>query len=409
MKESLTITNFAGINHLEIELNKINILIGQQATGKSITAKLVFYFKSFTNVIRDGILNKGTKTEIQKKHLTQFINYFPKSTWPKDDFSIEYKVGNIWMKISKGKSLVFKYSKTLESTIRKAKKLLDEQEIKLTSEAKYDSKFIHDFYAVFDDLIKSDVSGLLVYNQIFVPAGRSFFSNIQSNIFSLLNSNQTLDPFLIEFGSFYESFKNSSFLTKKIDVLINNILNSKYLRERDKDFLLHKDKRKVNLSNASSGQQEILPLLIILSIFMEYPVPKGVTLYIEEPEAHLFPTAQKKIIQLIAKVFNSYNNNCQIIITTHSPYILSSFNNLMYAGSLSKKLEKNKLSKIQKIIKKEEIINPDLLSAFSLEKDGQLTSLIDTETKLIDQNVLDNVSDEISIEFGKLLDLEYEN
>lgn len=38
--ERLIIDNFAGIKHLEIELKKINILIGPQGTGKSVCAKL---------------------------------------------------------------------------------------------------------------------------------------------------------------------------------------------------------------------------------------------------------------------------------------------------------------------------------------------------------------------------------
>mgnify|MGYP006206212493 CR=1 FL=1 len=48
---------------------------------------------------------------------------------------------------------------------------------------------------------------------------------------------------------------------------------------------------------------------------------------IEEPEAHLFPVAQKHLIELLAIMVNRNEDN-QLIITTHSPYILSSFNNL---------------------------------------------------------------------------------
>ena len=67
----------------------------------------------------------------------------------------------------------------------------------------------------------------------------------------------------------------------------------------------------------------------------------GYTIYIEEPEAHLFPTAQKRIVQLLARTFNNTNSNFQIIVTTHSPYILSSFNNLIYEN----KTRKNKWNK----------------------------------------------------------------
>ena len=47
VKETLTIENFLCINQLEIDLKRINIMIGPRSTGKSIVAKLLFYFKGF--------------------------------------------------------------------------------------------------------------------------------------------------------------------------------------------------------------------------------------------------------------------------------------------------------------------------------------------------------------------------
>ena len=326
------------------------------------------------------------------------------------------------MKIYRNEKLIkFEYSENIKSIISSAKKILKEEEEKFRSRKSISNlEMPINYTQKINKLIENDISNFSTYDQIFIPAGRSFFSNIQSSIFSFLSSNKSLDPFLIEFGSFYESFKRfasdenieveNEKSEKEFKDLIDNILNSNYLREKGKDFLLHKDKRKVNLSNASSGQQEILPLLIILKTLMKVQFPNGgATLYIEEPEAHLFPNSQKKIIQLLARVFNSSKNEFQIIVTTHSPYILSSFNNLMYAGSLVEKLEETRSNKALDIIPKDEIIEPAVLSAFSLDIKGQKANLIDEETKLISQNILDGVSNEISIEFGKLLDIEYEN
>lgn len=419
MEEILIINNFAGITKLEIELNKINIFIGPQASGKSIAAKLIFYFKSFIAEIRKGIENKENKREIDRNHINRFINYFPKETWAKSSFSIEYIIGETKIEIHKNnKPIKLEYSDNLKKLIKDAKKILSKEEERILSKKEISNFEIKTNYEKkFNQIVKTEISPFSAYNQLFIPAGRSFFSNIQTNIFSLLSSNKSLDPFLIEFGSFYESFKlfaadenvteENAVKDKDFLKLVNEILNSDYLREKDKDFLLHTDKRKVNLSNASSGQQEILPLLIILRILLRVQFSgDGATLYIEEPEAHLFPNAQKKIIQLLARVFNSSENNFQIIVTTHSPYILSSFNNIMYAGSL---MNKFKDTKVSSIISEKEIIIPDFVSAYSLDINGNKADLIDSETKLISQNILDSVSNEISIEFGKLLDIEYED
>ena len=42
---------------------------------------------------------------------------------------------------------------------------------------------------------------------VFIPASRSFFANLQKNIFSFLAENIDIDPFMKEFGSKYELAK----------------------------------------------------------------------------------------------------------------------------------------------------------------------------------------------------------
>ncbi len=417
--EKLIIKKFAGIKSIEIELTRINVLIGPQASGKSITAKLFYYFKSFFSEIRKGIENESSKRDIDTEHLSKFMTYFPKESWPDEDFSIEYYINKTFMSVKRinGKTVKFEYSDDIKNIIRTSRNILKKEKEKLKSTKSIRNfELSHNYSQKFNELLKTEISGCSMYNQIFIPAGRSFFSNVQASIFSFLSSNKSLDPFLIEFGSFYENFKRFStddFFSddklkkdKEIEKLINNILNSQYKREKEKDYLMHIDKRKVNLSNASSGQQEILPLLIILQILSRISFSgEGAVLYIEEPEAPLSPNAQKIVVKLFARLFNTDKMNFQMIITTHSPYILSSFNNLMYAGNLVDESKDNE-NKVFKIIPQSEIIKPKEVFAYSLNSNKEIKSLIDSETSLISQNILDDVSNEISIEFGKLLDIE---
>jgi predicted ATPase len=55
MEERLIIRNFAGIMNIKVEIKKINIIIGPQASGKSVCAKLLFFFKSFVWHIASAI------------------------------------------------------------------------------------------------------------------------------------------------------------------------------------------------------------------------------------------------------------------------------------------------------------------------------------------------------------------
>ncbi|NER25991.1 MAG: ATP-binding protein [Symploca sp. SIO1C2] len=148
-----------------------------------------------------------------------------------------------------------------------------------------------------------------------------------------------MDPFLVEFGTYYERIKtpvsldrlrnsiNDKDLNNEIADLNHKILCGKYVQEEGEDYLVMDGGRKISIANSSSGQQETLPLAIILrTIAFLKPQIGGSSIYIEEPEAHIFPAAQRDMIELITTVYNSRKDNLQFLLTTHSPYILTAFN-----------------------------------------------------------------------------------
>lgn len=403
---------------MDFDFKSINILIGPQGSGKSVTVKLMYFFKNFINEIVKNIENEESKRDLDKNQKEIFLNFFPRETWPKDDFLITYKNNITSISLKKVDSkIVFEYSENLKKLLKKGKKIYVAEKAKYANEHKISNfRIKRELSEKITKCIQEELGVESTFEQFFIPAGRSFFANIQSTIFSFLSDNRSLDPFLIEFGSFYESLKryyndiivnnnSNQRQDKEFDELISQILNSNYLREKEKDYLIHKDNRKVNLTNASSGQQETLPLIIILkALNFINSSGGGFTLYIEEPEAHLFPTAQKRIIELLARTFNNKNRNFQIFITTHSPYILSSFNNLIYAGNLA---ENTKYSQfVEEVISPKEYLESYLFSVYSLRNNVK-NYLMDEETKLISSTILDSVSDEISIEFDKLLNIEF--
>jgi len=418
MKESIHIVNFGGLKNVLFELKRVNILIGPQASGKSVSAKLVYFFKNFPRDITLSIANGDTRRNLDAKQKEKFKRYFPIDSWPKSGFKIEYKINKSFIIVEKNgmKKLAFSYSddfKGMFDETRKFFKAEQKRQLDVPNNVNNASWLITNdqFYKTLDSTVSPIASNL----HFFIPAGRSFFANLQSNIYAFLSENKQIDPFLIEFGKLYENFKgvasrkDNEQQTKQdlqFTKLVSEILNGEYLREKDKDFIYHKDDRKVNLAHASSGQQEILPMLLILKAINE---PRfsldGVTLYIEEPEAHLFPTAQKKIVHLLASTFNSLGKNFQIIITTHSPYILSSFNNILEAGKIIEE-QPNKAKDVKKVIPENEVINPKDLVAYAVSH-GKVKVIMDKETQLISDNVIDSVSDEIAISFGKLLDIEF--
>jgi predicted ATPase len=44
--EKLIVKNFLTVQDIELDIKKINVIIGRQAEGKSILAKLVYFFNT---------------------------------------------------------------------------------------------------------------------------------------------------------------------------------------------------------------------------------------------------------------------------------------------------------------------------------------------------------------------------
>lgn len=414
MSERISIVNFAGLEKINIEFKRFNVFIGPQASGKSITIKLAFFFKNMLSEFIDNISNEENLNTFKSNQVDKFIKFFPKESWKSGDFYVDYYLCDsisIRIKRDGDKKPKIEFSRDLTSAINRTKryyKILlrrstkdSKDDILFSRRRERENKLINEFIKNI-----SNESNIFYGSQFFIPAGRSFFSNLQDSIFSFLKDNTILDPFLIEFGSNYEFFKNIFYRHEKneknsADEIIVSILNSEYQRKKNIDTLLHKDKRIVNLSNASSGQQEILPLLIILRILLgdriHFRPGDSTTLYIEEPEAHLFPNAQKAIIRLLAKLCNT--KKYQIFITTHSPYLLSSINNHFIAGTIDD-------DNVYKIIEKDEILHASESTSYVL-KNGQAHNLISEEDGLIEADVLDKVSNDIANEFDRLLDMKY--
>jgi len=425
MAEKLTVKNFAGITDLEIEIKRINILIGPQASGKSVCAKLLFYFKNFVWEILSVVENEQTKRNLDSNYSKKFEEYFPPDSWGEQDFFIRYEIANVFIEVSrkletKGK-IFLNYSDLFKKELTDLRNFLKKSRDKSSEKnAKYDNfdrlyltrQVLRDHLVNFLDRF---ICREAAFNQLFIPAGRSFFSILQINIFSFLSSSNALDPFLREFGSIYENIKSARLISRgrlekkdiqeEINTLIEKSLCGKHVHEKGKDFLEVADGRRISIANSSSGQQETLPLTIMLAALpFLASSPIGQTVYIEEPEAHLFPSAQRNIVELIATVFNYRKEQLQFFITTHSPYVLTALNNLLQAGILYEESSRDVQYQLEKIVSRYKSLDVSDLSAYVL-MDGKCSSIVCPETGLIDAKVIDSVSDDLAIEFEQLLNL----
>jgi len=98
----------------------------------------------------------------------------------------------------------------------------------------------------------------------------------------------------------------------------------------------------LDMFQVSSMAAEISPLVLFLKYIIAPSHNKKESkslLFIEEPEAHLHPEIQVKLMEIFAKLVK---HNIKIIITSHSNYIFNKMNNLI----LEKKLDVSNMSAI---------------------------------------------------------------
>ena len=203
---------------------------------------------------------------------------------------------------------------------------------------------------------------------------------------------------------------------ENLKIIINNMNKKiiKYLKgeyfynDGNSYILLENTNKKISINKISSGQQEMLWILYTLLGITAIDNKKPFII-IEEPEAHLYPKMQKEIIDFIVNFMNMTNSS--ILITTHSPYILTSTNNLLYAGKLKEnyKDNKEKIKKIDNIVGEYGAINPNEINAFKLYlNDFRYTNLINEEQE-INSEEIDDVSNTINETYTKLFDMELNN
>ena len=143
-----------------------------------------------------------------------------------------------------------------------------------------------------------------------------------------------------------EWFSNFEKLLQRI--FANEHLQLEFEEDTYKFYIVEPGKEKYDFNTLSSGYAAILDIVVDIMIRMEkqterifrYDLP-GVVL-IDEIETHLHLEMQKEILHLLTTVFP----NIQFIVSTHSPFILNSLENVIIYDLEQKTLVRNGLADV---------------------------------------------------------------
>jgi len=412
----LTVKNFSVIKEAELEFGKITVLIGPQASGKSLLCKLALFFSQVVPEIDYSTLVFDRSIDAFRIMLShEFSERFPKDTWSGQAFQIAYTSIQFDITVeAKSVNAQPSFEFNVGFPERYGKPLLSSS-VPTERTSAIEPRRIEE--RILDGPLRQEHS-------VYIPTGRAFFSTPNRGFasFSGKNLDWITQRFSTEMDFDYRALIESSdpssdLLPQFLDVTAY-ILGGKIIREGGVLFFRsNADGRKLPFQLLSSGTLELLPLLNPLASRVSAistnplqawsrssPIPG--TIFVEEPELSIFPKTQYDLMRLFAWLSSEPRLNFPFAITTHSPYILSSFNNLIYAGQLAKQKPELK-DEIAALVPEHFWVEDGSFRAYCIH-DGALKSIL-SESGLIDGEYLDSVSSTIGNEFDSLLRLEYEN
>ncbi len=413
--QRIIVKNFGPLKDIDLEIKDYMVFLGPQASGKSTLAKLIYGFKE---VIWITSLNSELweSTSNDKKFSLKFSiddwerelsKFFYPILQVQQKYFIHYSFEpNVSITLTQKNEIInIEFSDLLITKIKKIEKEV-EKEIKWlkANNFQYDDDLEILQYTVNVKILQKILHTFHVNGLLLIPDKRDINQNGDTTPFYYNNLRRYRGYFREGFKSVEHYLQNvvKSFNKKDLEIIklyFNKILKGNY-ENIDEGKIVLSDGTKVSLNLASSGQREVIGILIILTIEIFNRSHKFYV--IEEPEAHLFPEAQKDITYLISLLANQEGN--QVIITTHSHYILGALNILINAHRIGQ----TNPEEVEKIIPRELWVDKNRIFAGFLEN-GEIKNIYDDEAEMIKIQQLNAVAGEINKDFDKLLDLEFAN
>lgn len=182
---------------------------------------------------------------------------------------------------------------------------------------------------------------------------------------------------------------------KLADFLEEEVLQGKaYFEEsgiNHKELLFETEGVKLDMAVTSSMIKELMPLVL----YLRYVAEPNDLIVIDEPEMNLHPAAQIDIIEFLAMLVNAGLN---VLVTTHSPYIVGHLSNLIEA---KKQPNPEKIESCFYLENAKAFIDQDKVSVY-LFAEGTAKNILD-EDGGINWETFWDVSTDVSGIYGELL------
>lgn len=423
MQHKLTLHHIGPIQECSLSVDDFTILTGPQSSGKSTVAKAVYFFRTvkqdILNIMMQGgpqvVPSKDTtpwRTALTQRMKEKFMQLFGTSWVMPLDMRMEYIYQeNVFIRIS----LIENYEDIYKNYIQ-----IDfSQELEDYFEELNNQKFFN-ITPGQKEHVEKTLNRLFndPFETVFIPAGRNLITLLSTQlnyIFTSLEDSQLrnidyitkrytelilklksmfghgMDGVIKEIEADpirYERYKRVRPAIKLLVDAANQVLQGSYRYTENEERLYLSNGKYVKINLASSGQQEVVWVFNLLFYYLVEE--KKTFLILEEPESHLYPTSQQTIAHVLAIMLSCGNTG---IVTTHSPYILGTFNYQMMANQVPP----TQYESVKKRLNKRIWLNDKKTNAYYIHNGIMESAIVEEDgLKLIKNELIDGASDSIN-------------
>ena len=387
----LVIRHFGPIKEVDMDLRRVNIIIGPQSSGKSTILKIACFCDWMERQIE--LTQNPDKYCDSNFFIENLIGFHKLEGYLQQETYIRYENDAVSFDYSeKNKKCTFKWNEAKRWKYKRTKIAYIPAERNLVAA-------IPNWYQV-----NMNKDNILDFMKEWEFARKAF-----------LKGEQILDlPVKYEYNAYNQGDRIKLENGKELDLTVASsglqaltplyvmlrYLTSEYYKEAhtnvEQDMLrqnLHEVVAKECAGLTKGEQQNIIDTIL---------TPHHTDLFVEEPEAHIFPSTQKSFVYSLVEMLNG-NVQHTCFLATHSPYILTAFNNIILAGE-TMAMSKEKADKVSVIMPKRQTLCYDEVAAFEMSN-GRNHSIMDEDFRLISADAIDAASQEISNDFDHLLNI----
>ena len=330
----LTINNIGAIKAIDIDLNRFNIFIGPQSSGKSTIAKIVSFCQWLE---KDCIVGHQTKYVDDAFVNDRLIDYHNIRGYLKEDSSFHFVGSTLNIRFADGRITLIPTNGLNETKVSKNAYIPAERTV-ISIPGIFSTKMPENYLASFLDDWQHIRSKFGVGDKVdILNLGESYYFDKNANADMLS---------MPEGGRLYLSQASSGLQSvTPLCVYVAYITEWIYSHQEDRSSDERKriwesavaksisERRQVAsddlngaISNIETRNLDLEPIVEKIKKWSEIlSTPSFSNIVIEEPELNLFPRTQANLIYYILSNVDHTRDN--MVITTHSPYILYAINN----------------------------------------------------------------------------------